>query len=198
MRMQRDPSTLPTRADARANRSALIAAAIELFSRHGPHVPYEDVAAAAGVGRATLYRNFATREDLLAAILESLLADLEATAAQLTPGPDRFAELFDACIRAQEQVLPLLELATRATPRDQLQHTRRRFEAIFREPLAEARGAGRVPPDTTVRDVRLILNMLSAVLGPTVSRSDRRRAIELARRQLIADTGVASTLKRRW
>lgn len=55
----------PLRADARRNRDAVLAAAVEAFSRHGVDAPLEDIARQAGVGIGTLYRHFPTREDLV-------------------------------------------------------------------------------------------------------------------------------------
>jgi AcrR family transcriptional regulator len=56
------------RRDARMRRDALIAAAADSFADRGYSVPLEEVAARAGVGRGTLYRNFRDREALALAI----------------------------------------------------------------------------------------------------------------------------------
>jgi AcrR family transcriptional regulator len=56
------------RSDARANRDAVVAAARTLVSAVGADVPLSTVAEEAGVGIATLYRHFPTRDDLLAAV----------------------------------------------------------------------------------------------------------------------------------
>ncbi|WP_020673508.1 TetR/AcrR family transcriptional regulator [Amycolatopsis nigrescens] len=59
------------RADAARNRRAILAAADELFSRHGVHhVSMNDIATAAGVGKATLFRRFTDRTGLVQALLE--------------------------------------------------------------------------------------------------------------------------------
>ncbi len=55
----------PHRVDAQRNYDALVAAAREAFTEHGINASLEDVARRAGVGVATLYRNFPTREDLI-------------------------------------------------------------------------------------------------------------------------------------
>jgi AcrR family transcriptional regulator len=56
------------RRDAQVRRDALIVAAAESFSERGYSVALEEVAARAGVGRGTLYRNFKDREALALAI----------------------------------------------------------------------------------------------------------------------------------
>jgi AcrR family transcriptional regulator len=57
------------RADAARNRIRLIEAATTLFRERGLEVSVTEIAEAAGVGRATLFRNFASKEDLIAAIV---------------------------------------------------------------------------------------------------------------------------------
>ncbi|KXI15085.1 transcriptional regulator, TetR family [Corynebacterium sp. CMW7794] len=66
------------RADALRRRDALIDAAIELFRTQGPEVTLDRVAERAGVGIATLYRNFADKDALAIACTERMgLAFLE-------------------------------------------------------------------------------------------------------------------------
>ena len=55
------------RVDAQRNRDLLLAAAEEVFFERGAGASLDDVAKRAGVGIATLYRRFPTRESLLAA-----------------------------------------------------------------------------------------------------------------------------------
>lgn len=60
----------PLRADALRNREAIIQAAREVFEIEGVMASLDGIALRAGVGNATLYRNFPTRNDLLAAVVE--------------------------------------------------------------------------------------------------------------------------------
>lgn len=61
----------PYRRDAARNYDALLSAAREVFAESGAEAPLEDIARRAGVGIATLYRNFPTRRHLF----ESVYAD---------------------------------------------------------------------------------------------------------------------------
>ncbi|WP_338743249.1 helix-turn-helix domain-containing protein [Actinomadura luteofluorescens] len=56
------------RADAERNARLLVAAAREVFDERGPGAPLDEIAKRAGVGNATLYRHYPTRDDLLAAV----------------------------------------------------------------------------------------------------------------------------------
>ncbi|MET0475861.1 MAG: TetR/AcrR family transcriptional regulator [Mycobacterium sp.] len=66
----------PLRADAQRNRDAILRAARAIFDIDGIFASIDGIACAAGVGNATLYRNFPTREDLLAAVIEDSIGDL--------------------------------------------------------------------------------------------------------------------------
>jgi AcrR family transcriptional regulator len=56
------------RRDAEANREHLLATAVTVILRESQNVPMATIAAHAGVGVGTLYRHYATREALLAAL----------------------------------------------------------------------------------------------------------------------------------
>jgi AcrR family transcriptional regulator len=66
----------PLRADARRNRDKILAAAVRVFAEEGLDAHLERVAKEAGVGSATLYRNFPTREALIEAVYRNEVAQL--------------------------------------------------------------------------------------------------------------------------
>lgn len=68
------PPDRPLRADAQRNRDAILAAAREIFETEGVLAPLDGIAVRAGVGNATLYRNFPTRDDLLGAVMRTNIA----------------------------------------------------------------------------------------------------------------------------
>lgn len=59
----------PLRADARRNRQAIVDAAGELFGEQGETAQMEEIAAHAGLGVGTVYRHFADKQALVAAIV---------------------------------------------------------------------------------------------------------------------------------
>lgn len=85
------PSRVPQRADAQRNRERLLAAAETAFNAHGAGASLDDIARAAGVANATLYRHFPTRAKLLEAVYDQRIAELCAAAAKLaqSAGPAR-------------------------------------------------------------------------------------------------------------
>jgi AcrR family transcriptional regulator len=64
----RDPAPRAQRADARRNMAAILDAATDCLARD-PETSVAGIAAAAGVGRITLYGHFKTRADLVDAVL---------------------------------------------------------------------------------------------------------------------------------
>ncbi|MDP4333354.1 TetR/AcrR family transcriptional regulator [Curtobacterium sp. A7_M15] len=87
--MSSEPVTTPRRprADAARNRQRLVDAARTAFTAQGEDTSLEAVARAAGVGIGTLYRNFPTREDLIAAVYRAELDAALATVDDLlAPG----------------------------------------------------------------------------------------------------------------
>lgn len=63
-----DPAAQPLRSDAERNRARIVAAARTVFRREGLHASMASVAREAGVGIATLFRRFPTKEELVAAV----------------------------------------------------------------------------------------------------------------------------------
>jgi AcrR family transcriptional regulator len=56
------------RADARRNHERVLAAAVEVFTEHGLDATIPQVAERAGVGKATVYRSYPTKADLVEAL----------------------------------------------------------------------------------------------------------------------------------
>jgi AcrR family transcriptional regulator len=67
------------RADARANRARLIAAAHALFRERGLNAEMKEIAERAGVGVGTIYRNFPTKDDLVGAIVMEAIGEIRRT-----------------------------------------------------------------------------------------------------------------------
>ena len=71
------------RADARKNYSHLLAVARDVVTEHGADASMRDIARRAGVGLATLFRHFPTREALFEALLRTNLDALTQRASEL-------------------------------------------------------------------------------------------------------------------
>jgi AcrR family transcriptional regulator len=76
------------RADAQRNRERIIAAAIEVFAERGLDASTAEIAQRAGVGEATLFRRFPSKDDLIQAIVETQMDKVIAIAADCLTDPD--------------------------------------------------------------------------------------------------------------
>ncbi|MFL6077180.1 MAG: TetR/AcrR family transcriptional regulator [Mycobacteriales bacterium] len=94
------------RADAARNRQAILRAAEELLAAHRPEdISLEQVAAAAGVGKGTVFHRFGNRTGLMYALMEQRAQALERAIATGPPplGPgappaDRLSAFLDAVV----------------------------------------------------------------------------------------------------
>lgn len=69
-------SSKSLRKDAQLNADRVFAAALEVCAERGLEVNLPEVARRAGVGRATVYRSFASRDDLIEAVMRHRLGQL--------------------------------------------------------------------------------------------------------------------------
>jgi AcrR family transcriptional regulator len=65
----------PTRSDALENRRRIMLAAREIFAEEGMGAEMKAIAERAGVGVGTVYRNFATKEGLVVAMIGDLMSE---------------------------------------------------------------------------------------------------------------------------
>jgi AcrR family transcriptional regulator len=88
-------SGAPLRADAQRNRDRLLAAAESALNAHGATASLDDIAKAAGVGNATLYRHFPTRAKLIEAVYDQRIMALCGAATGPATGREPAAALRD-------------------------------------------------------------------------------------------------------
>lgn len=171
------------RRDAEENRARIIAAARDVFLSAGFDAPLDAIARRAGVGRATLYRNFPDRYALGAAIITDDLAALEALAREQGDRPDGLTKLLSTIIEEHTETYALVPALLHGPSGSELHALAPRVMHLFAVPLANARVAGLVRDDLTVMDIIDILTMVSAVVAGETPVGSRRehatRALEL-------------------
>jgi AcrR family transcriptional regulator len=84
----------PRRTDARRNYDRLLAAARQAFDERGADAPLDLIAQAAGVGNATMYRHFPTRQELIVAVYAEEVDALCAEGRDLLEAEDPAGALF--------------------------------------------------------------------------------------------------------
>jgi AcrR family transcriptional regulator len=143
----------PMRADARRNYDALLAAADELFTTNGPDVALDEIARRAGVGNATVHRNF-TKEQLVDALFQDWYARRRGFAERALADPDPWHGMVSfledvLADGARNRALGAL-FAIQPQWREQ-------FRALLASLLSRAQDAGLARPDVTAEDLTVAL-----------------------------------------
>ena len=111
-------SERPRRSDAQRSAAAVLDAAVSVLGR-SPDASMEQIAAAAGVTRPTIYAHFGSREGLVAAVLDRVtdeaLVAIEAAALDEGPAADALVRFIDATWEVFERTPALLHLAGEPT-----------------------------------------------------------------------------------
>lgn len=149
------------RSDAFANIARIVAAARKVFAREGASATLSQVAAAAGVSEATLYRHFANRQALAAAVYEDVFnTEITPTVLALSESPphayiDALAQLEDV-MSAQRPLLASLDdlasLTTELILRDR---------ELFEDVLMQAQAKGNLRTDLTPDEVATFVAMIT-------------------------------------
>ncbi|MET0288865.1 MAG: helix-turn-helix domain-containing protein [Pseudoxanthomonas sp.] len=182
------------RPDAAQRRRQLLDAADEVFCQHGVLAPLELVIERAGLGRATLYRNFADRAALMEALLDRSLLALQARARDLAAHPTGFFELLRDAAEHMAVSAALVDYwRTMARTHRVVTQAQARTLAIFAPLLEVAIASGRCRADLAQDDVALMLNMLAGCLrGETEA---ERRALALRACELLGDALVPAVMR---
>lgn len=159
------------RADASRNRARILVAAREAFVEHGADVPFDEIARRAGVGNATMYRNFADRRDLMHHVTLSVMTRvLEHATAAVAEEPDTFEALARFAHAAADErigaLCPMLsDHVDLADP--ELVATKARLEQAITELISRAQQDGRLRTDIGVGDFVVALSQLTRPLPGT-------------------------------
>jgi AcrR family transcriptional regulator len=167
--------TSALRRDAEANRTRLIAAAIDVFNSEGTDAGVEQIAARAGVGVGTLYRRFPTKDALIAYLVADLMAEMTdaATRARTVPdggGLEQYVRELADRLAARRGCLDRLWNQGDPSERALL---RRRLGQLVRD----ARQADVIRADITLDDMLRVIWSLQGVIlnaGPAAAKACKR------------------------
>ncbi|MFG2265933.1 TetR/AcrR family transcriptional regulator [Streptomyces sp. NPDC048720] len=172
------------RADARRNRERILEAAVRAFSDKGPDVAIDTIAKAAGVGSATLYRHFPTREALIEAAYRNELARVCDSAAKLLADnpPDRAIRLwmddFIDYVAAKQGMADALRAAV-ASGADPFAETLDKLGTALGTLLHAGADAGLLRPDIDTLDVGFSLAGVALITSAPDQRERAGRLLDL-------------------
>jgi len=142
------------RADAERNRGLVLEAARSVFAEHGLEAGVAEVAVRAGVGVATIFRRFPTKDDLLAAVLEDRVHEI----AELARSATSFREFMIEAAAVHVSDRGLCDAVDRAVfARPELERSRVEVRELVSALLEQAQAAGEVRKDVTVDDIPVVL-----------------------------------------
>jgi AcrR family transcriptional regulator len=163
-----DNLTRPKRKDAALNNERLVQAAREVFARQGLSATLEDIAKHAGVGVGTVYRNFASKREIVETLynesLDAVVADVRAAISIEDPWL-AVQTMFETAAARQAQDRALCELMLgegEFAPADEVIAG---FVALLTPLFDRAHAAGVLRADVSVTDVAPIFVMLNGVYG---------------------------------
>lgn len=150
------PPSRPLRKDAARNRELLLTAAAKVFADQGLGASVDDVAREAGVGMGTLYRRFATKDDLVDELVRDVLSRFVALAVEAASAPGGTGlEVFlrrAAALQAEQRgCLP--RLWNSAAEQALVEEARR----LIAELLTTAQDLGRIRPEITPTDISVVM-----------------------------------------
>jgi AcrR family transcriptional regulator len=153
------------RADALRNRERIVAAAREMFTEYGPDVPLDEIARRAGVGNATVYRNFPDRDALVREVVCSVMyRTSEAAEKALAETGDAFGALERFVhVAADERISALCPMVSSTFDKNHpdLEAARERVEQIVEGVMDRAKAAGQLRHDVGVGDLMIAVAQLS-------------------------------------
>jgi AcrR family transcriptional regulator len=179
-----DPEARTPRADAARNRGQLLAVATRVFMAAGGEPSMRAIAREAGVGIATLYRHFPTRESLVDAVyrdqVERLTAGARDLLGELPPAQAmrRWMDLFGDWIATKNGMLDTLVSMIQS---GEIAHARTRTELLtaITTILDAGRAAGDLRTDVTAEDIAATLIGIFTVAPRTTREADAGRMLNL-------------------
>ncbi|PPK65028.1 helix-turn-helix domain-containing protein [Actinokineospora auranticolor] len=172
------------RQDARENRERILAAAEDVFGTRGAAGSTEEVAQRAGVGIATVFRHFPTKDALIESALLRHYERLGERARALADHPDP-AEAWRALVRALiETGATKLTLAATLSDRTQTpaaaMRAAKHLKTAVGDFLHRAQAAGAVRESVTIDEVYLLIRALAQACATAPTPPDTRdRAITI-------------------
>ena len=168
--MTPEPTTVqPRRADAERNREKILETARAAFAEPGDRVSLAEISRRAGVGMATLYRNFPGRRELLEALYVDevdAICDAARTIEGETPGAvldawlHRFVEFFESKHEIADELLEQPDVDDAV-----FDDNRARVLAAGRPLLAAAQESGEIREDLTLEHLLDLVIAVSRIRG---------------------------------
>lgn len=191
----------PLRADAQRNREAILAAAEAEFRDQGASACIDGIAERAGVGIGTVYRNYATKDELMRAIMKSHVEPMLHAARRALhsrdPGNAFLAFVREVASESCSFRALADTLADAGLDIDSAKHEMvGDLMSLMQELFSRGQAAGTLRADVTADDVSALMQGLSHTVQVCDDQRQVARCVELicdALRSPVTPSGAALT-----
>ncbi|HVZ83522.1 MAG TPA: TetR family transcriptional regulator [Terracidiphilus sp.] len=198
-----NPPARKVRADAQRNRQRILDAAKQAFTRDGASASLDDIARQAGIGSATLYRHFATRDALIEAVYRSEVEKLAAAGQRFTATMPPLEALrawmllFIDHVSEKRLILPAMDSVAGGSMR-LIEGARSHIHGTFMRLVKRAIAGGDLRADTDPNDfIRALVGVFHTMAMPGWEQSARRIVDILIAGSRPASGGAGSSRSRR-
>ncbi len=165
--------TRPMRSDGVRTRKLLVRAAAEVFAEHGIEASVSEIAERAGIGKATVFRHFGTKVDLLAAIVcenQSRLVAIGTHLVQAEDPADGLREFMTASIELQVRDRAFCQVAQgEAHDHPDVRKGQEMLDAVTDALTDRARLHGAIRQDIIGRDIMLLMSGIFQTASPLLA-----------------------------
>jgi AcrR family transcriptional regulator len=170
----------PLRADAERNRKRLLDAAAEVFAEQGLEGSTAEIARRAGVGHGTVFRRFASKDDLVAAIVVDRLSEITESASALladAPPDGRVLAFMAELARIHVRDRGLIEAvnSTRALADPKVHEAHGALMDVLEELVKADRDAGLIREDLGAFDVMALSKAVASACEPGIASAGWKR-----------------------
>lgn len=198
-----NPPARKVRADAQRNRQRILDVAKQAFTRDGASASLDDIARQAGIGSATLYRHFATRDALIEAVYRSEVEKLAAAGQHFTAAMPPLEALrawmllFIDHVSEKRLILPAMDSVAGGSMR-LIEGARSHIHGTFMRLVKRAIAGGDLRADTDPNDfIRALVGVFHTMAMPGWEQSARRIVDILIAGSRPAPGGAGSSRSRR-
>lgn len=186
------------RCDAERNRSRILLAAHEVFAEQGLDAPMAEVARRAGVGIATLFRRFSSKDDLITATFADTMSDYASAIDAAVADPDPwqgFCRYVQRVCAMQARDRGFTDVLTRTFPKDKsFEADRGRAFRAFAGLIQRAKAVGKLRADFVPEDLVMMLMANAGVISATSNAAPETSARLVAYLLQACSAGAAQPL----
>ncbi|MFB2539327.1 MULTISPECIES: TetR/AcrR family transcriptional regulator [unclassified Acinetobacter] len=180
----------PTRADAKKSYKSILQAAHMLLDQYGAKINLDEIVQHSSVSRATFFRHFSNREQLMLALTQDVFFHIMQDAGKLQNHHDAFLRLLDLMIEQTIKNMFIFEYWWSMAEHQRMRNAILQFiDQLFKDVLVQAKSKQQCRADLTTYDIFLFGRML---IGSALNDDPEQRQHSIRRAAELLKTGFLS------